>query len=79
MVNYWLTRRFQRKLQEFQNSLYSHIYLTFGHARLSALTYKEIHGILPFIIKLRDKLGLTIEARSLFREMLKREKQWAGY
>ena len=76
MVNYWLARRIERKFKEFQEAVYAHVYLTYGHGRLSALTFEEVSDIIPEITKLRDKYELNVNVRPLVREMMKREK-WA--
>jgi hypothetical protein len=74
MQNYWLKRRIQRKFREFTEAVYSYIFLTYGHARVSGLTHKEVREIIPVIQKYRDKYGLTVTIQSLLREMMRLEK-----
>lgn len=76
MKNYWLDRREKRKHLAFEKSLYSHIYLTFGHGRLTALTKSELKAIMPHIDKLRKHYGLSLyKVVMLMNLMRNREKQ----
>jgi hypothetical protein len=75
MVNFWLVRRLERKLRLFEEAICQYLYLTYGHARLSALTSEEFTAIMPMVMKYRDKYGLeSFSANALLRDMMKRQK-----
>jgi hypothetical protein len=77
MKNFWLERRRNRRYLAFEEAVYSHIYLTYGHARLTALTNAETKAIMPYIKKVAASFGYgPYQTMQLLIGMKGREKKW---